>query len=196
MLGPYLREINQRGLILGSGSPRRAELCRLLGLEFNVLESGFAEDSDWSTYLSPEAYVLDYARQKASRIQADSRIVVTADTVVVHKGRVFEKASNSEEAAQMLEQLSGDKHKVITGLVVKGKTLQEVCVTTCVTFDELSEEVIQSYLETEQYKGKAGAYGIQDPAGATFVKEISGCYYNVMGLPLNALAKLLVAEVN
>jgi len=179
-------------IVLASGSPRRRELLGALGLEFTVHpargEESFAEG------LSPEETVGCLSRAKAEEVAAQyprDTLVIAADTIVWHEGRVFGKPSDKAEAFSMLRALSGDTHRVYTGitLIANGNVLCEAECTE-VRFRELSDREIEAYIATGEPMDKAGAYGIQGKA-SLFVEGIVGDYFNVMGLPICRLGKML-----
>jgi septum formation protein len=180
-------------IILASNSPRRRELLHQIGLSFATVPSHV--DEQVLNGESPESYAvrvaLDKARAAAAR--AGSGIIIAADTIVVLGGRILGKPANSRDAEQMLSLLSGKMHIVITGLAimdaVTGKTVTGISLTR-VWFKDLSKDEIVSYIEGGEPLDKAGAYGIQGK-GALFVKQIKGCYFNVVGLPLSLLGELL-----
>lgn len=180
-------------LILASGSPRRFNLLKQVGIPFRQVVSGVSEDMEVPE--EPQAHVLELSRRKAEDVarQMSSGIVLGADTVVVLDGHILGKPADGQEAAQMLLKLSGRAHEVFTGLtlldVTRGFSVSDVECTE-VTFRELSEEEIAEYISTGEPLDKAGAYGIQGK-GAILVSGIKGCYYNVMGLPLAKLMELL-----
>ncbi|WP_297435391.1 Maf-like protein [uncultured Clostridium sp.] len=182
-------------IILASKSPRRKELLEKIVEGFTVVESDFDEDSieyegDVSKYVTSLAVAK--AKQISTKLNKPA-IVIAADTVVVLEDKILEKPKTKKDAECMLSALSGNNHKVYTGLcVIDTKTnniVQEVAFTN-VKFSKLTNNEIQEYIETGSPMDKAGAYGIQD-FGAVFVEKIEGCYYNVMGLPLNVLYKIL-----
>lgn len=181
--------------ILASGSLRRQELLSRLLSDYAIVVSDFDEDS--IPYEGdPEEYVMTLALQKARTVQAqfsDNPVVLGSDTVVCQDGEILGKPRNREDAYRMLQNLSGKSHQVYSGIALlldsqKGEEL--TCTKTSVKFSELSHEEIEAYLDAEEWKDKAGAYGIQGYA-ARFVEEIHGDYYNVMGLPLSTLYQLL-----
>lgn len=182
-------------IILASKSPRRKELLEKIVKKFTVLGSDFDEDS--ILYSGDVAnYVTTLARGKALEVSKnieESAVIISADTVVVLDDKILGKPKSKKEAKCMLNALSGNNHRVCTGLcILDTKTnsiLQEV-VFTDVKFSKLTNTEIQEYINTGNPMDKAGAYGIQDFA-AVFVEKIEGCYYNVMGLPLNVLHRLL-----
>jgi septum formation protein len=176
-------------VILASASPRRRELLSLIGIEHEVRPANIDE-----TYLPGEAareHAERLAREKAGAIEVPDAITIGSDTIVVVDGRVLGKPRDREHAAEMLHQLSGRSHVVMTGVAAKwrGKLvsgLEEVGVT----FRPLRDDEIERYIDTGEPMDKAGAYGIQG-FGATLVERVDGDYFAVMGLPLNRLARLL-----
>jgi septum formation protein len=178
-------------IVLASASPRRQELLKRIVDNFRIKVSNFDEDSiEFQGDI--DKYVCDLAKGKArkilNKVQKES-IVIGCDTVVYLNGEILGKPINDEDAFKMLNSLSGNVHKVYSGLVlINSKTNELVSKSVCteVKFMELSDDMILRYIKSEQCNGKAGAYGIQDDA-AVFVESINGCYYNVVGLPLNTL---------
>ena len=180
-------------LILASASPRRADLLRMLGLPFQVVPSRVSEAL--KTPLSPADHVLEISRRKARAVAQNFRdeLVLGADTIVVLEGDIFEKPTDTEDAIRMLTRLSGKTHRVFTGLVLidtgSGRALSDVAVTD-VNLRRLSSDEICRYVETGEPLDKAGAYAAQGRA-AIFIESVSGCFYNVVGLPLACLWGLL-----
>ena len=185
-------------LYLASASPRRAELLKRAGLEFRVLPSRVEEKRRPGEAAS--AYVKRLALDKATEVRdrlcakgARSGLVLGADTTVVLGSGILEKPKDAAEAKAMLKRLSGKEHRVMTGValvpVAAGKPRSFV-ETTKVRFRRLSAKEIDGYVATGEPMDKAGAYGIQGAAGA-FVTGITGCYFNVVGLPLARLAEML-----
>lgn len=181
-------------VILASASPRRRELLKLLLPEFTACEAETKEVRILGE--APEAEVLRLAEEKARWVAvrcAEPSWIISADTMVELDGRSVGKPADSDEAAEILRALSGRTHKVRTGLCVlrtdTGAMRKEEAVTE-VTFDPLTEEEILASVATGEPMGKAGAYGIQSNAAA-WVRELRGCYYNVMGMPLNLLKRIL-----
>lgn len=183
--------------ILASKSPRRSLLLKQLGLIFTVIPSEIKEAIFENAELIPEEYVTLLSEQKtedvAKRITFPS-IIFGADTIVVLENRIINKPQSREEAFAMLSSLSGNTHYVYTGLCFintykkkKIKTFQK----TAVTFRELDEKEIWAYIETGSPFDKAGGYGIQDDFGSVFVSHINGCYYNIVGLPLELFYRSL-----
>ena len=180
------------GIILASASPRREQLLRQVGYEFQVLPSLAEEDN--TAELPPEELVQTHARAKAwdvARQVAPADIVIGADTLVVLDGKVFGKPGSAEQACRMLQELSGRTHSVWSGIaIVKEGRCLCAAVETRVTLGRLNEEEIKRYVATGEPLDKAGAYAVQG-IGAVFVEKLDGCYFNVVGLPLNALSRLL-----
>ncbi len=181
-------------LILASTSLRRAEILRDAGVSFTVVSSALDETPYPGE--APQALVQRLADAKADLVAARSvgpAIVIAADTVVVLDGQVLGKPRSTEDARHMLEQLSGRTHSVHTGVSLirlpDAQRLQFV-ETTLVHFSRLTADEISRYLATEEPYDKAGAYAIQGRAGR-FIPRIEGCYYNVVGLPLEHLLAAL-----
>ena len=182
-------------VILASKSPRRVEILEKIVKEFEVVQSNFDENTiEFKGDI--EKYVKDLSRNKAIEVSKrlnEPSIVIAADTVVFQNGKVLEKPKNEEDAFSMLSSLSGNTHKVYSGICLIN-TYDDTVVTDCdcteVRFSELNPRQIRNYINSGEPMDKAGAYGIQGLGGA-FVERIEGCYYNVMGLPLNKLYKAL-----
>ena len=182
-------------VILASKSPRRVEILEKIVKEFEVVQSNFDENTiDFKGDI--EKYVKDLSRNKAIEVSKrlnEPSIVIAADTVAFQNGKVLEKPKNEEDAFSMLSSLSGNTHKVYSGICLIN-TYDDTVVTDCdcteVRFSELNPRQIRNYINSGEPMDKAGAYGIQGLGGA-FVEGIKGCYYNVMGLPLNKLYKAL-----
>ena len=180
-------------LILASQSPRRQELLRQVGLrDFTVLASAADEsyDPDWG----PEELVGRLSARKAAAAAAlagGAPIIIAADTMVFLDGRRLGKPRDEADAFSMLSALSGREHSVCTGVTVRqGDTVRTEAETTSVTFRSLTAEEIRRYIATGEPMDKAGAYGIQG-RGALLVEGIRGDYFNVMGLPLLLLMRIL-----
>lgn len=179
-------------LILGSKSPRRKELLKSLGFDFDLkvrsVDESFPNDL-------PVADLAEFiAKKKAEAFDdlAEDELVITSDTVVVCEDKALAKAANKEEAKAMLELLSGKTHQVITGVCLKSKfKTVSFSETTQVHFGKLSNEEMDYYISQYQPFDKAGAYGIQEWIGMIGIEGIEGDYYNVMGLPLHKLYKEL-----
>jgi len=200
MLAELIPKLRDAKIILASSSPRRKEIMAFLGLHYTVLPSQFAEDLDKSIYVGrPQDYVKDNAKFKAQDVARSLRaqaktadLIVGCDTVVTLDGQIIEKPIDSAHAVDMLKMLSGRKHTVFSGVALLTDLSDTAVprtfhVATDVTFGQLSSELIQAYVATGDPLDKAGGYGIQG-GGALLVQEISGDYYNVVGLPLQRLS--------
>jgi septum formation protein len=180
-------------LILGSGSPRRRELLAQIGVEADDIRPPDINEDPRPGEL-PRPYCVRLAREKALAIPAsDDEIVLSADTTVSLGRRILGKPENAAEAAQFLYALSGRRHRVVTAVAVRrGDKLWERDVVTQVKMKSLSDAEVNAYLASDDWRGKAGGYAIQGPAGA-FVPWINGSFSAVVGLPLAETANLLVA---
>jgi len=182
-------------LILASNSPRRSELLRNAGFDFEVIPSGIEEGMP-KPGEAPEAYARRVAREKALHVAARvpaGTLVLGADTVVVAGGMVLGKPGAPGEATRMLHMLSGQTHQVTTAIcVVRAPDGVEVLKdeTTFVTMRELDDQEIRDYVGSREPFDKAGGYAIQGLA-SRFVIRISGCYFNVVGLPVPLLCEVL-----
>lgn len=179
-------------VVLASASPRRLALLQQIGIEAAVCPADFDEVS--GSAVQAEDVVLANAVGKCQavvKMKGDTLPVIAADTVVVAEGVILGKPQDAEDAFEMLKQLSGRTHKVLTGVAVSyaGEMLAEVCETK-VVFRELTDEEIKKYVATGEPLDKAGAYGIQGK-GAVLVEKIDGCYNNVVGLPLTRMQLIL-----
>ena len=179
-------------LILASQSPRRRELLGQMGFSFTVRPAKGEELPH--PELTPAQLVEELARQKALEVSAEAEaddVVVAADTVVAIDGKVLGKPHDKVHAAQMLSALSGREHTVYTGVAVKrGETLLVEHEATQVRFRPLTEREIDLYIQTGEPMDKAGSYGIQG-YGALLVEGIRGDYFNVVGLPICRLGRML-----
>ncbi len=182
-------------VILASASPRRKELLEKIGLKFKVEPSDYAEDMRRSG-LSPDELAreisLEKARAAASRHKKNA-IVIAADTFIVFKSKIMGKPGTEAEARRMLMRLRGKPHSVITGFTIldadSGRVLTK-SVETVVHIKNLTPEQIDAYVKSKEPLDKAGAYAIQG-LGSVIVDRIEGDYFNVIGLPLSALAEAL-----
>ncbi len=179
-------------VILASSSPRRSELLAQVKCMFRAVNSAVEEDNEQA--LTPREIALGHALAKAKDVAAQyppGTVVIGADTIVVLDGKVFGKPSDEADAALMLAALSGRKHQVMTGIaVLQDETVLLDCPVTQVYMKKLMQDSIDAYVASGEPMDKAGAYGIQG-LGALLVEKIDGCYFNVVGLPLQALATLL-----
>ena len=181
-------------IILASASPRRKELLKLIGLDFEVIPSDVEENIE-NQFFSPELIenlAVEKAADVAEKIGFDA-IVIGSDTVVVINNKILGKPKDKKDAFNMLKLLSGKTHRVISAIAVidteTGKTLKDFVVSD-VIFKQLSDEEINAYIETGEPMDKAGAYAIQGFAGM-FVKSINGCYSNIVGISVFKLAEML-----
>jgi septum formation protein len=185
-----LENLNKYKIILASNSPRRKELLSGLGVEYTVKTMPDVDES-YPDGLSGEEIAKHIARGKAeayrSLIQADE-LVITADTIVWLDGTVMGKPKDEEEAKDMLMRLSGKTHQVITGVCLTTASTQKTFATvTDVTFATLMDEEVDYYVTRYQPMDKAGSYGVQEWIGFVGVENLSGSYFNVMGLPIQRL---------
>jgi len=180
-------------LILASSSPRRRDLLLQIGVDFTV------SPADVNESILPGELPEDYAlrvsldKARAASGKAGEGIVIAADTIVVFKDVILGKPADSKEARRMLGMLSGEMHRVITGLTVMNAATGVVSCktsTTKVWFRNLKDDEVNRYILSGEPLDKAGGYGIQGK-GALLVERIEGCYYNVVGLPLGLLDDML-----
>lgn len=190
-------------IVLASSSPRRKELVASLDLSLPVYILSTDADETVEEHWTPQTTVEELSLRKALAAQAmllgrkdnagASDLIMAADTIVALDGDILGKPRNDDEAASMLERLSGRRHDVYTGIaciaIESGKTLVAFRRTK-VRMKELGIERIRRYVATGEPHDKAGAYGIQG-LGSTLVHEIEGCYFNVVGLPLSLLSDML-----
>jgi septum formation protein len=176
-------------LVLASGSPQRRAILEQLGVEFSAETPGIEE----ATKGEPRRLVAENALRKArAAARPGERRVLGADTAVVLDGRSFGKPGDAAEAETFLRRLSGRTHEVMTGIAVRepdGAERTDVAVTK-VRFRRLEKPLLDWYLATGEWEGRAGAYAIQG-RGAALVEEIEGDYWNVVGLPVPALLRLV-----
>lgn len=176
-------------LILASKSPRRQQLLRDLGFDFEVRTMDVNEDHDLS--LNGEEIAAHLAEKKALAFEsdlADNEIVLTSDTVVWCNGESLAKAENEAHARKMLQKLSGTSHDVITGVCLLSKKHKEVFTdTTKVYIRKLTAEEMDYYISHYHPFDKAGAYGIQEWIGMWAIEKIEGSFFTVMGLPTHLI---------
>ena len=180
-------------IVLASASPRRAELLHQIGLEFDIMVSGVEEDEVREKDPVRLAGHLALSKAQAVAASLDHALVIAADTVVCVDGELLGKPANGEETRHMLRLLSGRSHQVMTGVaVIRQPKMQTLCEveTTTVFMRPITEEEIRWYINTGEAADKAGSYAIQGH-GAVFVERIEGDYFNVVGLPLCLLNKML-----
>ncbi|MCM0041859.1 MAG: Maf family nucleotide pyrophosphatase [Algoriphagus sp.] len=189
----FLTNLASKKIILGSNSPRRQELLAGLELDFEVRAHPVDE-------LIPTDLPAQYAAAYLSKLKADAfpgelqenELLITADTVVIDKGKVLGKPATEQEAFEMLKSLSGSTHSVMTAVTIKDRkssiTLEDEAQ---VTFRFLEEEEVWHYLKKYQPYDKAGSYGIQEWIGFVGVSSITGSYFTVMGFPLHLVYQQL-----
>jgi len=177
-------------LILASQSPRRRQLLAGAGFEFLVRPADV--DESWRPGEDPVTHVKRLARDKARAVAAGpDDVVLGADTVVVVDGEILGKPADAADAARMLRRLSGRAHQVYTGVCLKRGALELLdCEVTLVRFAALSEREIAEYVASDEPLDKAGAYAVQGLA-SKFIERIEGCYFNVVGLPVARVYRLL-----
>jgi septum formation protein len=180
-------------LILGSGSPRRRDLLAQIGVIPDAVRPPEIDETPGKGEL-PRPYCARMAREKAQATEAGpDDIVLAADTTVAMGRRILGKPGDAGEAAQFLHALSGRRHRVITAVAVRrGARIWERDAVSAVKLKRLSDEEINAYLASGEWRGKAGGYGIQGLAGA-FAPWISGSFTGIVGLPLAETAGLLQA---
>ena len=183
----FLTNLASKKIILGSNSPRRQELLRGLELDFEVRVHPIEE-------AIPSDLPAQYAAAYLSKLKADAfpeelqenELLITADTVVIDRGKVLGKPANEQEAFEILKSLSGATHTVMTAVTIKDlKTSITLEDEAQVTFRFLEEEEVWHYLKNYQPYDKAGSYGIQEWIGFVGVSSITGSYFTVMGFPLH-----------
>jgi len=187
----FLKNLEKYTITLASGSPRRHDLLHKAGIPFSI-----GRGRDIPETIPDDANIDDVAlflaRQKADawkdRWQKSEQLVITADTIVAIDNQILGKPEDAEHAIEMLKNLSGRSHRVITGVVARNAEKEAAFSDiTTVHFKPLDIEQIHYYIKNYQPFDKAGAYGIQEWIGVTGIERIEGCYFNVMGLPVPRL---------
>lgn len=188
------KKFKNKHLILASGSPRRQELFKELGIKFSIQSKEVKEI--YPANLKEQGITNFLAELKANAFDKElleNDIVITADTIVWHRNKAVEKPKDTEEAIQMLQALSGDCHKVISSVCIKTLNCQKTFYdVTNVYFKQLSNSEINYYVENYHPFDKAGGYGIQEWIGFIGVTKVEGSYFNVMGLPVHKLYEELL----
>ena len=185
-----LDKLKQYNVVLASNSPRRRELLADLGIDFKVRTIKGIDES--YPHDMPVLEIAEFISQKKAqayqRLMGEKEIFITADTVVILGNEVLGKPTDTADACRMLRQLSGNTHKVVTGVtIVMPGRMSSFSAVTDVEFAQLSDEDIDFYVDNYRPLDKAGAYGIQEWIGCMGVRHINGSFYNVMGLPLHRL---------
>lgn len=182
-------------IILASKSPRRQQILKEMGFEFDVLNLDVDENFEGVEAQSVAAY-LSKKKSLAYHQLEKNEILITADTTVFCEGEILNKPANSKEAMEMLEKLSGKSHWVITGVTVRTQEHSETFdEKTAVSVGKLTKNDITFYIDKFKPFDKAGAYGIQEWFGHTQITGIDGSFTNVMGLPSQKLFQKLTAEI-
>lgn len=181
-------------LILASQSPRRKQLLEWAELSFEVIVR--PTDESYPDGLTMEETAMYIAQQKArvvqNELQDNSRIILAADTIVVLGDRIIGKPRSREEAIEILGDLAGNRHQVITGVVIRqGENETAFADVTTVDFHPLTAAQIEFYVDKYQPYDKAGAYAIQEWIGVVGIKSVQGDFYNVMGLPVSRVVQAL-----
>ena len=177
-------------LILASGSPRRSELLKAAGFDFDIVLREVHEFVDEDLDPKALAVMLSEHKGKAYDDLSNDNIIITADTIVALRGKILNKPADRKEAIHMLEMLSGHTHAVVTGVSIfyKGK-FTSFAEETKVKFSKLRPETIEHYVDHYKPFDKAGGYGIQEWIGMVGISGIEGDYYNVMGFPVHKFYK-------
>jgi septum formation protein len=185
-------------VFLASKSPRRKKLLEQINLKFEVVVVDVDESEREGEDPIDMVTRLALEKSEAAAEIIKEGIIITADTTVVLNNGILGKPADIKDAERILSLLSGNTHIVYTGFsVYNTRTAERITdyEKTLVTFIELSEDDIRDYIKSGSPMDKAGAYGIQDDFGAVFVKEIAGCYYNVVGLPLSKIYTALKRSI-
>lgn len=186
--------LSKYNIILASNSPRRRELLGQLGIEYTVKSLEGVNESFPKSLPKGEVaeYIADKKAQVCLKTISENDLIITADTIVCVEDEILGKPKDETDARRMLRKLSGRDHEVVTGVVVATKNRQVAfSVTTLVRFANLSDEIIEHYVENFKPFDKAGAYGIQEWIGFVGVESISGSFFNVIGLPVQRLFQVL-----
>jgi len=177
--------------VLASQSPRRKQLLEWAEVDFEIIVEPTEET--YPQELSPEEVVIHIAHQKAAAVRSKTdKTIIAADTIVVLENEVIGKPKDREDAISILEKLSGQHHKVITGVVINGNGKEiKFADVTDVEFHPLTKEQLNFYVDKYHPYDKAGAYAIQEWIGVVGIKRITGDFYNVMGLPVSRVVQAL-----
>lgn len=182
-----------KNLILASASTRREKILKKLNMQFTVVPSKV--DESVYEHLSPEKMVKELSALKAKEVSklVEDTLIIAADTIIIKDEKVLGKPESEEDAIEMLKELRGDSHTVITGIAVfstfNNKEITDIDSTE-VYLANMSDNEVEKYVSTGEPMGKAGSYAIQG-LGSVFVEKIKGSYFTVMGLPVHKLARIL-----
>ena len=185
-----LEQLKKYDILLASGSPRRKQLLSEMGLTFRVQTKEVEEN--FPPGLSPSETAIFLSELKSNVFRpselTNNTLLITADTIVSLEKEILGKPKNKAEAREILQKLSGRKHKVITGITLRTKDrMHSFSASTDVYFSKLTDEEINYYITKYEPFDKAGAYGIQEWIGHIAIEKIEGSYFNVMGLPTHRL---------
>ena len=193
-MNPLLPAELQANLVLASASPRRAQILSMLGFEFDVVPTNVEDDAVPHEVPRQHAELLARAKAAAAAQLHPGSICIGADTIVVLDGDVLEKPQSPQDALHMLQRLQGRWHTVYTAVALNQQAHQRECYTveaTEVQFRQMPLAALQRYVESGEPDDKAGGYAIQG-LGAMLVRQVRGCFYNVMGFPVVRFLELLV----
>ncbi|MCK5822982.1 MAG: septum formation protein Maf [Bacteroidales bacterium] len=186
----FLKNLEKYKIILASKSPRRQNLLKELGIDFEIVENNNVEEI-YPEDLTKHDIPVFLAEKKAQGLIGkitDNELIITSDTIVLLDNEVIEKPRDYNHAVKMLNKLSGNKHTVVSGVCISTKQKQvSFSADTDVYFNSLTDDEIKYYLDNYKPFDKAGAYGIQEWIGFIGVEKIEGSYFNVMGLPIHRL---------
>lgn len=177
-------------IYLASGSPRRKNLLKMIGIKFRTIQIDTEEKIELSQTAVKNVKRLAVEKSEYALKKINNGIVIAADTIVVIDGEIIGKPKNKKDAVIILQKLSGRSHYVYTGYSIVNKSRNKKITSyskTKVFFKKLSLKEIKDYIKTGSPMDKAGAYGIQDDYGAVFVDKIIGSYYNVLGFPISKI---------
>jgi len=188
--------IQHKKIILGSQSPRRQKLLKQLGINYDIQVLSIDETypSDLSPYDVPE-YLASLKSEQFNTEKLENTCIITSDTVVILNDKILGKPIDKKDALKMILELSNKEHYVVTGVCLKFENKKKSFSSISkVEFETISESEANYYVNTFEPFDKAGSYGIQEWIGQARIKKINGCYYNIMGLPLNQLYNNLITE--
>ena len=184
-----IEKIKKYNLILGSNSPRRKKIIEEMGFKVNIIPANI--DETIKEEISLDKIPVFLANEKSKALQnliKQNDILITADTVVIFENKILNKPKNKVDAIKTLSNLSNKTHQVITGVCIRTfKRIKSFSCSTNVTFDKITDEEINYYIQKYEPFDKAGSYGIQEWIGLIGIKKIEGSYSNVVGLPSSRL---------
>jgi len=184
-----IEKIKKYNLILGSNSPRRKKIIEEMGFKVNIIPANI--DETIKEEISLEKIPVFLANEKSKALKnliKQNDILITADTIVIFENKILNKPKNKVDAIKTLSNLSSKTHKVITGVCIRTfKSIKSFSCSTKVTFEKITDEEINYYIQKYEPFDKAGSYGIQEWIGLIGIKKIEGSYSNVVGLPSSRL---------